>query len=95
MNGILFGLADVFEWLIWAYRWIVIAAVLITWVQPDPFNPIVRFLRTMTEPVFAWLRRRMPFLVVGGYDLSPVAVILILMFLNRALVFQLRVWGQP
>ena len=45
---------------------IVLIAVLLTWVNPEPYNPIVRFLRSVTEPVFYQVRRRMPFVVIGG-----------------------------
>lgn len=95
MSGILQGLADVIEWLLWAYNWVVIAAVIVSLVQADPYNPIVQFLRRMTEPVFAWFRRRLPFLVQGGFDFSPIAVWLVILFLNKALVFNLRHWGMP
>ena len=88
-------MADVLEWLLWAYHWVVIAAVIVSLVQAEPGNPIVQFLRRMTEPVFAWFRRRLPFLVQSSFDFSPLAVILVIMFLNKALVFNLRHWGMP
>ena len=50
--------------------WVIIARALISWVNPDPYNPIVRFLYNITEPVLAWLRQRLP-LVYSGLDLSP------------------------
>ena len=58
------------------YFWIVIISALLSWVNPDPYNPIVRFLRGVTEPVFYRIRRWIPFAVVGGFDLSPIVVIL-------------------
>ncbi|BDQ36039.1 YggT family protein [Pseudodesulfovibrio nedwellii] len=58
------------------YFWIVIISALLSWVNPDPYNPIVRFLRGVTEPVFYKIRRWLPFAVVGGFDLSPIVVIL-------------------
>ncbi len=88
-------MADVIEWLLWAYNWVVIAAVIVSMVQADPYNPIVQFLRRLTEPVFAWFRRRLPFLVQSGFDFSPLAVWLVILFLNKALVFNLRRWGMP
>lgn len=95
MNGILLGIADVVEWLLWAYRVLILAATILSWVQADPFNPIVRAVRALTAPVFDWLRRRLPFLVQGGLDLSPLAAFLITLFLDKALVFNLRQWGLP
>jgi len=58
------------------YFWIVIISALLSWVNPDPYNPIVRFLRGVTEPVFYKIRSWLPFAVVGGFDLSPIVVIL-------------------
>lgn len=62
------------------YFWIVIISALLSWVNPDPYNPIVRALRSLTEPVFYRIRRLMPFVVVGGLDLSPVALLLGIQF---------------
>jgi YggT family protein len=59
------------------YTYIVIIAVLISWVQPDPYNPIVRFLYSMTEPVFALVRRILP-LPPMGIDISPIIVLIII-----------------
>lgn len=58
------------------YFWIVIISALLSWVNPDPYNPIVRFLRGITEPVFYKVRSWVPIAVVGGFDLSPIIVIL-------------------
>ncbi len=58
------------------YFWIVIISALLSWVNPDPYNPIVRFLRGATEPVFYKIRSWIPFAVVGGFDLSPIVVLL-------------------
>ena len=79
-------LALIVDKVLWIYNWIVIIAVLITWVNPDPFNPIVRFLRGVTQPVFEWVRQRLPFVVVGMMDLSPLAVMLAVQFLRMFLV---------
>ena len=67
------------------YMWIIIARAVITWVNPDPFNPIVRFLHTITEPVLYQIRRRIP-ISFGGIDFSPVLVILAIIFLQSFLV---------
>ncbi len=70
------AIAMTLDWLLSAYKWIVIIAVLLSWVNPDPYNPIVRFLRGVTEPLFWQIRRRLPFVVISGIDLSPIVVLL-------------------
>ena len=84
------AVATVLGSLLTLYWWIVFIAVLLTWVNPDPYNPIVRFLRGVTEPVFHWVRRRMPFVVIGGWDLSPIVVMLAIMALQMVVVDSLR-----
>lgn len=60
------------------YIFVVIGACLISWVGADPYNPIVRILRNLTEPVLWRIRKFMPFVVIGGLDLSPIALIMVL-----------------
>ena len=67
------------------YMWIVIAGAVLSWVSPDPYNPIVRFINTATEPVFYQIRKRLP-VNFGGLDLSPVIVILAIIFLQTFVV---------
>jgi YggT family protein len=67
------------------YMWIIIARAILSWVNPDPYNPIVRFLYNVTEPVLGWVRSRVP-LIFGGLDLSPLLVLLAIVFLQRFLV---------
>ncbi|GAB6035978.1 hypothetical protein JCM15519_05370 [Fundidesulfovibrio butyratiphilus] len=69
------------------YFWVVIVATLLTWVRPDPYNPIVRFLRAITEPVFYRVRRLMPFVMIGGFDLSPIVVLLLIQFVQMFLTY--------
>ena len=73
----LIAIAGVLEWVLIIYMWIVIIAALISWVNPDPYNPIVRFLYAMTEPVFASIRRRLP-LPPMPVDITPIIAIAIL-----------------
>ena len=68
------------------YNLVLIIAVLISWVSADPFNPLVRFLRSVTQPVFDWIRQRMPFLTVGMLDLSPMVAFFGIYFLRVFLV---------
>ena len=58
------------------YFWIVTAAVVMSWVNPDPYNPIVRGIRSLTEPVFYRIRKLLPFTYVSGIDFSPFLVVL-------------------
>lgn len=76
--------ATVTYYLLNIYLWIIIIRALISWVNPDPYNPIVRFLYQATEPVLYPIRRRLPFM--GGIDLSPLVVILAIIFLQMFLV---------
>ncbi len=71
------------------YIWVVIIAALISWVRPDPYNPIVQTLYRLTEPAYAFIRRYIP-TVIGGIDLSPVVLILALQFLQLFLSNILR-----
>jgi YggT family protein len=79
----LLAIAWLVEYLLWAYMWVIIIRALISWVNPDPWNPIVRFLYQVTEPVLRPIRRRLP---MTGIDFSPIIVILAIMFLQRFLV---------
>lgn len=60
------------------YFFIIVGRAIISWVNPDPYNPIVRFLYQATEPVLRPIRRFIPYM--GGMDISPIIVILILKF---------------
>ena len=72
-------------WLLSAYMWVVIISAVLSWVNPDPYNPIVRFLRNATEPLYSRIRRTLPFVVVGGFDLSPILVIVVIQIVQRLL----------
>lgn len=64
------------------YIWIVIIASLLSFVRPDPYNPIVQALYRLTEPVFAFIRKKLPFVVISGIDLSPLVIIFGLQFVD-------------
>jgi YggT family protein len=81
MNTLLISLLQFINVVIGIYIWVVIIAALITWVNPDPYNPIVRFLRGVTEPVYSFIRRYIP-TVFGGIDIAPIILILALQFLQ-------------
>ena len=73
-------------WLLGLYSWVIIAAALISWVSPDPRNPIVMFLRQVTEPVLTPVRRFLPPWKTGGLDFSPLIVILAIQFVERVIL---------
>ena len=87
-GNVLMGIAVVIEYLLDFYKWVIIISALISWVHPDPYNPIVRFLYAATEPVLKPIRRRIPYGI--GIDISPIVVILIIVFLQLAVVNTLK-----
>jgi len=93
LRQVTIAIATVLGSLLNLYWWIVFVAVLLTWVNPDPYNPIVRFLRGVTEPVFYQVRRRLPFVIVGGWDLSPIVVMLGIVVLQIVVVDSLRAFA--
>jgi YggT family protein len=82
----MFELVRFVGWLLDLYSYVIIAAALISWVSPDPRNPIVQFLRQVTEPVLAPVRRMLPPWRTGGLDLSPVIVLLAIQFIERVIL---------
>jgi YggT family protein len=89
LTNLVLAVARLLEIVLWAYFWIIIARAVLSWVNPDPFNPIVRFLYRVTEPVLRPIRHRLPTLGMG-LDLSPMLVILAIYFLQQFLVESLR-----
>lgn len=87
MANFVSALAQVINIVLTIYLWVIVIRALISWVSPDPFNPIVQLLRSMTEPVLAPIRRILP--PGFGIDLSPMIAILILVFLRSFLVASL------
>lgn len=87
-GNVLEALATVVDYVLWLYMWIIIVRALISWVNPDPWNPIVRFLERATEPVLHPIRRRLAWGI--GIDVSPIIAILIIIFLQVAVVQSIR-----
>lgn len=84
LGNFIMALAKLINFVLSAYIWVVIARAVISWVNPDPYNPIVRFLRQVTDPLLTHIRRYVP--IMGGMDLSPMILILIIIFLQSFLV---------
>jgi YggT family protein len=85
LGNLIGSLAYILDLVLTIYMWLIIARALLSWVNPDPYNPIVRFLYNVTEPVLNWVRTRVP-VVFGGLDLAPLLVLLAIVFLQRFLV---------
>jgi len=80
IGELVLALRTVVDLIFQIYILILVARVLITWVNPDPYNPIVRFLSNAADPLLNRVRRMLP-LQIGGLDLSPIVVIIGLQFI--------------
>jgi YggT family protein len=87
-GNVLQAFATILDTVLWLYMWVIIARALISWVNPDPWNPIVQFLERVTEPVLSPIRRWIGWRM--GIDLSPIIAILAITFLQIALVQTIR-----
>jgi YggT family protein len=81
----LMAVANVLNFVMLFFMWIVIARAILSWVNPDPYNPIVRFIHNVTEPVLYQVRKKIP-INFGGIDFSPIIVILVIYFLRDFVV---------
>jgi len=75
------------------FMWLIIARAILSWVSPDPFNPVVRFINNVTEPALYYIRAKLP-VNFSGIDISPIIVILIIIFLQKFAVGSLRGLAQ-
>lgn len=86
MLGYFLGaLATILNLVLTLYMWVIIARAVLSWVSPDPYNPIVRFIYSVTEPVLSQIRRRLP-VSFSGIDFSPIIVFLVIIFLQNFVV---------
>ncbi len=84
IDALISSIAVVILGVISLYKWVVIISALLSWVRPDPYNPIVQMLYRLTEPAYALVRRYIP-TVFGGMDMAPLIIIFILIFLETFL----------
>lgn len=84
IDALIGSFLTIFFTIIFLYKWIVIISALLTWVRPDPYNPIVQMLYRLTEPVYAKIRQYIP-TTFGGIDLAPLILIFALIFLETFL----------
>jgi YggT family protein len=92
MGNIILGIAKVLDIVLNIYMWVIIIRALISWVSPDPYNPIVQILTKMTEPVLRPIRKLVPPYKVG-IDFSPLIAVLVIIFLQYAVVNNLKSLG--
>lgn len=85
LGNFLNALAKILDIALNFFMWVIIIRALITWVNPDPYNPIVQFLNRVTEPILSPIRRLLPTYRIG-LDLSPFIAILIIYFMREFLV---------
>ena len=88
-RNLLVAVATVIDYVLVFFMFITIARAVLSWVSPDPYNPIVRFIHNITEPVLYQIRKRLP-MMYGGIDFSPIIVILIIIFLRIFVVDSLE-----
>ncbi len=87
LGNFLYSIAHLVEALLTILYWLVIVRALISWVNPDPFNPIVQFLYRTTDPILAPIKKFLP--TLGPVDLSPIIAFFVLYFLKLFLVSSL------
>lgn len=87
LGYLILAIARLMGLLINIYTFVIAAAVLISWVNADPYNPLVRVIRSLTEPVFNFFRKLVPSkLYRTGLDFTPIAVLIALILIDTIVV---------
>lgn len=94
LANFIFALAQITDILFSVLYWLILIRALISWVNPDPLNPIVQFLYKTTEPILEPIRKRLPLNFRFGLDISPIIVFLLIIFLKSFLVKTLFDFGM-
>jgi YggT family protein len=81
IDSLIIAFASVFLSVLSLYKWIIIISALLSWVQPDPYNPIVQMLYRLTEPAYAFVRKYIP-TIFGGMDMAPLILLFAIQFLE-------------
>ncbi|ADU64902.1 protein of unknown function YGGT [Desulfurispirillum indicum S5] len=89
-GSFLMTLVSTISFVINIYTWILIARVFMSWINPDPYNPVVQFIYRITEPVLEPFRRIIP--PLGGVDLSPIVVFILIRFLENLILGSFRMY---
>jgi YggT family protein len=85
LGNFIYAIATIIDYLLTAINWLIIIRVLLSWVNPDPYNAVVRFLYSITEPILAPFRRIVPVYSMA-VDFSPVFALIAVWFLRLFLV---------
>lgn len=85
LGNLIYALATILDYLLTIINWMIIIRALLSWVNPDPYNALVRFLYKMTEPLLAPFRRIVP-LYSMGMDFSPIFALIAIWFMKLFLV---------
>jgi len=86
MSALIFAIVQLIHSIISMYIWVIIISAVLSFIQPDPRNPIVDILNRLTLPVFSFVRQKLPFVVFSGIDLSPIVIIFGLQFIDTMLM---------
>lgn len=89
VHNFMSAIAQLLDFLLTAYMWVIVGRAVVSWVSADPYNPVVRFLYEATEPVLSRIRRWLP-INFGSIDFSPMILIMAIIFLQSFLVATLR-----
>ncbi len=89
LSNLLIAIARILDVILTMLYWLILIRALISWVNPDPHNPIVQFLYKTTEPMLYPIRKILPLGLRFGIDISPIVAFLAIMFLKSFLVMTL------
>ena len=93
ISNIIMAVSVIAKTLLDVYFWIVIVATIVSWVRPDPYNSIVRWLSVLTEPVFYQVRKLLPFCYTRGIDFSPLVVLIAIQLIQMVVLKTLIEWS--
>ena len=88
-SNFMMAFAQLLDFILSVYTWVVLGRVIVSWVNADPYNPIVRFIFEATEPILSRIRRILP-MSMGGIDFSPMILVLGIVFLQSFLITSLK-----
>lgn len=86
LSNLLVAVANLLSIILTILYWLILIRALISWVNPDPYNPIVQFLYKTTEPILYPIRKILPLQMSIGLDISPIIAFLIILFLKSFIV---------
>ena len=89
IDSLFVAFTQLFLSVLFMYKWVIIISALLSWVKPDPYNPIVQMLSRLTEPAYAFVRRLIP-TTFGGMDMAPLILIFSIIFIETFFVSFLR-----